>query len=268
MSPLPLWIREIEHQSRGLPVLLVEGLQDVTIFEHFFNQRSPGWDLRLYIAPAGGKRHVHTGVCTHRPDWIGIMDLDEWSDEDVQEAAQGSDRLKALPRFCIESYFCHPNELWPAIPPSQRDQLGGGLDELARPIYDALPDWVMHGALWRVLRRLYRETNLPVELERGPVTNEDKISQILTDWYQNLAPDRVLAQYHQELNVAQSLSREEQIRKYVHGKKFFNQVVVQTLNELLHGGGADDWLDRFRDEKIQPPPDLQPLLDWVLSLVS
>ena len=268
MSPLPLWIREIEQQSRGLPVLLVEGLQDVTIFEHFFNQRSPGWDLRLYIAPAGGKRRVRTGVCTHRPDWIGIMDLDEWSDTDLQDAAQGSDRLEALPRLCIESYFCHPDELWPAIPPSQRARLSGDMDELARPIYDALPNWVMHGALWRVLRRLYRDTDFPVELEREPVTNEDEIRRILTDWHRNLAPDRVLEQYREQLNAAQSFSPEQQIKTYVHGKRFYNQVVVPTLNRSFPGGGADDWLDKFRDQNIHPPPDLQPLLDWVLSLVS
>jgi len=117
------------------------------------------------------------------------------------------------------------------------------------------------------LRQLYHDTRLPTALEREPVTDEAKIRRILEEWHARLAPEQVLAQYRQELEVARQLSPDEQLIRYIHGKKFYNMVVVQTLDNLFSGKGADDWLQKFRDAPIQPPDDLKKLLDWVLSLV-
>lgn len=83
-----------------------------------------------------------------------------------------------------------------------------------------------------------------------------------------LAPDKVIEQYHQVLDIAKQLSQDEQLTRHVHGKKFYSQVVVPILNHLFSQQGADDWLQRFRDEGIRPPQDLQVLLDWILSFVS
>lgn len=263
----PAWIKDIELASRNLPVLLVEGPDDVTLFEHFFSQHAPGWELRLHIAAAGAKRHVIQGITVHRPEWIGIIDWDEWSLTDVQDAVAGSPRLRALPRFCIESYFCRPQELWAALPPGQRARVGNDPQLLAAPILEHLPDWVAHGAMWRVLRQLYHATRLPEALEREPVTDEAEIRRILEEWHANLAPESVLAHYRQELAQARQLSPDEQLTRYVHGKRFYNAVVVQVLDHLFAGKGADDWFQRFRDAPIQPPGDLRELLDWVLSLI-
>lgn len=267
MSALPLWVNEIENQGRGNPALLVEGDDDVRLFRHFLNQHAPGWDLRLHLASAGSKSHVISGVAVHRPAWIGVVDLDERSPEDLQEAVARSTRLRALPRFCIESYFCHPAELWAALPPAQRTRVKDDLQALAGPILKALPDWVAHGALWRVLRRLYHAARLPAQLDNAPVTDEAEIRRILQAWHDRLAPDEVIEQYRSELGAARELSQNEQLTRYVHGKKFYNQIVVQTLDRLFAGRGADDWLQKFRDEKMQPPSDLKVLLDWILSLV-
>ena len=121
MSNIPTWVTDIERLALGKPVLLVEGEDDIVLFRHFFNQHTPGWDLRLHLAAAGSKRHV-------------IAD--------------------------------------------------------------------------------------------------------------------------------------EQLTHYVHGKKFYTMVVVQILDHLFSGKGADDWLQKFRDAPIRPPDDLKDLLDWVWSLVS
>ena len=123
---------------------------------------------------------------------------------------------------------------------------GGDEHRLAGPIVEALPDWVAHGAMWRVLRRFYHDTRLPAELEDRPVIDEDQILQILQEWHNHLAPDKVLGQYHTELNSARQLSQDEQLCTYVHGKKFYNAVVVQmALNPLFGQQNADYWLDEF-----------------------
>jgi len=267
MSHIPSWITDVERLALGKPVLLVEGDDDVALFGHFLGQHAPGWDLRLHLAAAGGKRRVVAGVAVHRPGWIGVVDMDEWSPSDVQEAVDRSSRLCALPRFCIESYFCHPAELWAALPPGQQARVNNDSQALAAPILEHLPDWVAHGAMWRILRQLYHDTRLPAALESAPVTDEAEIRRILEEWHVRLSPGQVLSQYRQELDTARRLPSDEQLTRYIHGKKFYNVVVVQILDHLFSGKGADDWFQRFRDAPIQPPDDLKELLDWVLSLV-
>ncbi len=263
----PSWVTDIERLALGKPVLLVEGKDDVDLLRHFLSQHTPDWDLRLHLAAAGGKRRVIQGISVHRSTWIGVVDWDEWNQDDVRESVARSPRLRVLPRFCIESYFCHPAELWAALPPNQQARAGNTLQTLAAPIWEQLPDWVAHGAMWRVLRQLYHDTRLPAALERAPITDEDEIRRILETWHARLSPDRVLEQYRQELDTTQRLPRNEQLTCYVHGKKFYNAIVVQTLDRLFSGRGADAWFQRFRDTPIQPPDDLRELLDWILNLV-
>ncbi len=268
MNHTPSWITDVERLALGKPVLLVEGADDVVLLGHFLSQHAPGWDLRLHLAAAGGKQRVITGVAVHRPGWIGVVDLDEWNPDDVQNGVERSPRLRALPRFCIESYFCHPAELWAALPPNQQARMGNDLQALSTPILEQLPDWVAHGAMWRVLRQLYHATRLPAALESAPVTDEAEIRRILEEWHTRLSPDQVLSQYRQKLDTARRLSSDTQLTSSIHGKKFYNAIVVQTLDLLFSGKGADDWLQKFRDAPIRPPDDLKELLDWILNLVS
>ena len=268
MNSMPAWVLEIETKSRGFPVLLVEGADDVDIFEHFFDQHSPGWRSQFFIAEAGGKNRVKSGVVTHHQDWAGIVDLDEFSLAQVQDMAAESDQIHVLPRFCIESYFCHPDEIWPLIPTQRQSRLVGGLDEFSQLVEVHVDDWVAHGAMWRVLRELYHQTRLPAELESAPVTSLVRIREILSNWHNNLSPDQVIESYERELEKAQALSIEDKLTQYIHGKKFFNQVVVQILDQSFSGKGADDWVEKFRDAKISPPPDLHDVMDWMLGFLT
>lgn len=54
-----------------------------------------------------------------------------------------------------------------------------------------------------------------------------------------------------------------QLTADIHGKKFYLQVVVQTLDRLFGGKGADAWLQKFRDAPLPPPADMRDLLDWI-----
>ncbi len=105
MSSPPAWVIEIETLARGLPVLLVEGEEDETWLGHFLDAHAWDWRSRLYVALADGKRRVIQAVTGHRPAWIGIVDRDDWREADIQAAANRSDHLHILPRFCVESYL-------------------------------------------------------------------------------------------------------------------------------------------------------------------
>jgi hypothetical protein len=148
---------------------------------------------------------------------------------DLQRLIEFSPRIKALPRFCIDSFFCHPDEIWPAIAAIQRRNGQDNPAQLSEQVYGALPAWVSHGAIWRVLRNLYRLTHFPAEIDDQPV-DEANLLVILENWHKNLDPKIVLDQYHIEMVNAMQMTRDEQIKQYVHGKKFFSKVIVAALN--------------------------------------
>ena len=265
MSQTPRWVMDIESLARGLPVLLVEGNEDVTLLGHFLLQLVPDWQQRLCLTAAGSKDPVVSGVAVHRPAWVGIVDRDEWSEADVDTALRRTPRLHVLPRFCVESYLRDPEELWDALPVIQRARVDNNPQVLTAEIDAHLQDWVAHGAMWRVLRQLYKDTRLPFDLEDHPVTDDETIRRILTVWNSRLAPDTVLAQYHEELARARSMATAQQLRSYIHGKKFYRRVVVQVLDRLFSGKGADDWQQKLRDAPLLPPPDLTALFSDVLA---
>ncbi len=271
MSNIPAWLRPIQDAAGGKPVLLVEGPDDVKILTHFLSQHAPGWDSRLHLAAAGGKKRVIQAIEKHRPDWIGVVDRDEGDPAEVEEKSHRIPHLFILPRFCIESYFCVPEEIWQVLPPDQRERLGGDIAGLKQCLEKDLSDWVAHGAMWRVLKSkreaLLDDLGFPKELTDRPVTDRNEIRRILQSWHHHLEPDALLSAYDDELDKAQSLSAGEQLRTYIHGKKFFRQVVVQCLDRLFSGRGVGDWLDRFIDAPIQPPSDLTALLDRILALL-
>lgn len=257
-------IRSIEDEAAHLSVLLVEGQDDQVIYEYFFDMLHPGWDARFRIDAVEGKAHVLNGV-GYREDWMGLVDRDEWSDEIFATKLRDIPNLRGLSRFCIESYFCDPQELWLVLPEHLKDRVGNDPARLSRPILDILPNWVAHGAMWRVLRKLYAHNRLPEGLDGQPITDEAEIIRLLRAWHAQVNPDIVLDAYHKELVRAQSLPQDEQLHTYIHGKKFFRMVVLQTLDHLFSTPGKSTWLEEFRKWKIQPPPDLIPLIDEIVQ---
>jgi hypothetical protein len=260
----PSWLRDVESRAGTLPVLLVEGDDDRLWFEHFLDQYSFEWRRKFAIFPAEGKQKVISGVNTYHPDdWVGIVDMDEGFPDDIQNRIANS-RIRTLPRFCLESYFVMPEEIWQALPDSQKIQVSR--TDWETSILSEAPAWVAHGAMWRVLRRVYQHNRLPEGLDSEPVTNRARILEILQNWHQSLSPEQVLAEYDRELLTAQQLPMDEQIKIYVHGKKFFRQVTIQKMDRIFHGKGLDYWIEGFRKSQIKPPADLIDLLDWVLGL--
>jgi hypothetical protein len=257
-------IRSIEDEAAHLSVLLVEGQDDQIIYEYFFDMCYPGWDAHFRIDAVEGKPHVLNGV-GYREDWIGLVDRDDWSDEIFAAMLLNKPNLKGLPRYCIESYFCDPQELWRVLPDTLKNRVGNDPTRLSQPILDVLPDWVAHGAMWRVLRRIDAGNRHPKALDDQPVTDKAKIISLLRAWHTQINPDIVLTKYDEELKLGSSLPLDEQLHVYIHGKKFFRMVVLQTLDHLFSNPGKSTWLEEFRKWKIQPPPDLIPLIDEIVQ---
>ncbi len=273
----PTWITDLEDEAGGKPVLLVEGDIDERVLIYFLMQVSPNWEAQFKIHLAGSKENVFRGVKTYHPEWGGIVDSDGRSIDYIQANLKDVHRVRTLPRFCLENYFCVPDELWSALPPGQKAALANDVQRLAKPILAALPDWVAHGAMWRVIhgRRqdLLYEHSFPAKLDREPVTDRVEIRQILEGWHAQLDPDLILEEYDRELAAAQTLNAEEQLKTYVHGKKFFKRVVVQTLNRLFpqnkqRSGKWQEDLTRTPAAGLPLPADLKDFLADVVELFT
>lgn len=268
----PRWLKQVEEKAVVKPVLLVEGNTDLRILSYFLEQVSPGWAAQIIMLPAKRKSQVIEGIQTYHPEWVGIVDKDEWPVDRTVEVLQDTPRVKALPRFCLENYFCVPDELWSALPSTSKQRLKNRQNSLKDPILALLPDWVAHGAMWRVIRKrrtvLLQDSGFPAKLDRKPVTDLTQIRQILEAWHNQLDPKQIIADYEEELASAQKLSTDEQLQTYIHGKKFFRQVVVPTLNRLFAQQSPRTWLERFSNSAsgVTTPPDLYQFLQDVLSL--
>jgi hypothetical protein len=126
--------------------------------------------------------------------------------------------------------------------------------------------------MWRVIRNrhtaLLYESKFPTEFDSQPITNEDDIRKILQAWHDQLHPKQIIHEYKVELDKALKKEQTELLARYIHGKKFFRQVIVPTLNTLLGQAKHHTWLERFSQEPfgLPVPYDLRDFLVAALQL--
>jgi hypothetical protein len=225
---------EIGNTQRS--VLLVEGPDDKQAIEAFLNKKNAQW-AKAWIVLATGKKSNVLEILTQRPAWLGLVDRDEWSEAVIAEKQQELPNLVVLKRFCIESYLISPDELWQALPPKQQQKITGGLSELEGEILANLDQWVAHGVLWSVinpmwegLRTLGFKNGL---LEFNAANDRDFIVTKLNEWHDYLEPKQIMDQFDQRLQMVRSLSFNDKITQWIHGKKFFASVIDPILNKHL-----------------------------------
>ncbi len=264
------WLQELINEVEELgekPALVVEGKDDIDAFTYFLNQSSLDWNKHVLIRSVDKKDRVITAV-KNNPHWAGIVDVDEWSPTEVAQQLKNVPRVKVLPRFCLENYFCVPTEIWAALPLASKNKVD--FYRLNQPILDELPKWVKHGAIWRVIRTrrtsLLYKSGFPQKLDDTPVEDAE-IRPILTEWHNQINPDRIIAEYEIELAEAQQRTSNDQLKCYVHGKKFFNRVVVPTLNILFGQANETEWVNRLTQQNgLRVPDDLRIFLSEILNL--
>ncbi|MDM8520183.1 DUF4435 domain-containing protein [Anaerolineales bacterium HSG6] len=270
----PKWLQNIESRAGKKPVLLVEGNTDIRVLSYFLDQISPRWSTNVVLLPAQRKSQVIKAVSTYHSEWVGIVDRDEWSPQQIDQEITHP-RVKVLPRFCLENFFCAPHELRDAIPNTLKNSQPDVWQDVEKKILDVLPNWVAHGAMWRVLRNrrteLLYNSDFPSKLDRSPVTDIQEIKTILNEWYLQLEPNQIITEYQHELaQINLNLEPDAQLKQYVHGKKFYRQVVVTALNKSFKPTNADRWLERFTDDVsgIVIPSDLHDFLTETLKLLD
>lgn len=247
-------------------VFLVEGADDKEAFRILLERFVSGWEQRWAIAEAGNKRQLQE-LLDLEPDWIGLVDRDEWDEAVIMQRQAELPNLMVLPRFCLENYLIDPAELWQAIPPARQASLAGGEATFRATIVNQLPDYRRHGALWKVvtplwsgLRALGFKEALASAESVATAQDDSEIRRILGDWDALLDPDRIFADFQAQLAAADTATPNEQFAFWVHGKVFWTNVVNPAMNAVL--GQMEEGERRKKIlRKLPKPADLQPIFD-------
>ncbi len=76
-----------------------------------------------------------------KPDWLALVDRDEWSPDQIAAQQAVNSSLFVLPRFCLESYLVDPAELCLALPPVQQLKISGGVTAIEPELFANLAAW-------------------------------------------------------------------------------------------------------------------------------
>ncbi len=268
MSKLDTLHDKIKQQhvgATGKKVLLVEGPDDELAFRSWLGKLDVNWENRWVVASAGKKANV-LDLLTLEPDWVGVVDRDEWTAQNIAEKQRDIPNLWVLPRFCLENYLCDPNELWAMLPLMQQQKIQGGLETLGAAITVDLHQWLQHGALWHVINPLWEGLRALGFKERlldiQQAGNDQAIRQTLNDWHQFLEPTVIWTDYQARLAEVTGWPVGQQLQSGVHGKQFFPMVVHTALTQLLgENAKAGERQNRLL-QSARSSADLQPL--WQL----
>ena len=268
MSGWTKYHQNIQAQLGALPrrVLVLEGSDDKTFIESLLTRRQPGaWQASWVLGEAGGKGNV-LKILAHEPTWQGLIDRDEWTSKDVlAQQAAFPNRLHVLPRYCMESYFVVPEELWLMLDSTQQARVPGARPAFDAPLLSPLPQWVRHGALWHAINPLWaglKSMGFQDDLLdfTNAQQNETAIAGKLQQWHTYLDPQPILLAFQTNLSTAQTATSVTQLTQWVHAKKFFEQHANQTLCSLL---GVSSQPPKVTLAKLQQrmalPTDLQPI---------
>jgi hypothetical protein len=269
---------ELGRNQHGLAV---EGKNDHTIIEAFLkageqNGHWANWRTRILIQAVGSWSKVvkelesPNRVPKYAGKIWGLIDRDWKTDSEVITLKQDHPRLLILPRIMIENYLIVPNELVNLFPTLQH----GKASDMKKYIEAELDHWVQNGAMWQTLHeedadRFCRdkedEPGYPGALRKQPITKDSEITEILQEFQTKLDPNTILPAYHTKLKSFRSRSKEDRYRRCIYGKNFFNQVVIQALNQIIGQQGAGDWVSKLIESPPNCPTDLADTLKELLS---
>lgn len=86
------------------------------------------------------------------PTWYGLVDRDVWDDTEIKLLLDATPNLVITEGWCIESHFCDPGQLAPALSIPVAD-----MRDVLEP---ALGGWLRYGAIWWGLQRTRQQLSM------------------------------------------------------------------------------------------------------------
>jgi len=243
---------EIGSNSRKV-VILVEGKDDKTAYELLFKNKFSNWEDLFSFHPATGKDNVIKEL-EDSPDFIGIIDKDEWWEEDIEKNKKKLSNLIVIPRYCMESYLVVPEEIWEKLPVIQKEKIK--YDDFRDAILENIDAWTKNAALWNAIQPLYYKLkdsgfNQELLIRDDRIPDEEFIRAKLNEWHGILDPEKAFNNYRALLSQITALSHREKLQKWIHGKEFWEQHVSQKLVKFFGQKSREYYLKKiWRDREI------------------
>jgi hypothetical protein len=249
-------------------VLFVEGKDDLAVYAKWLTKIDPLYGHQLELVATNGRNDLDTSLADlgHPAEAFALRDRDEWDTARIAASRAASPGLLVNDiRHCIESYFCDPNEVIPALLAQDAAKYGSADAALRGALGTPLADWVDHWAMWTVAMQLQSDMvsagYASFYHDQLPLPPDPDIQARLQSWA-GLANDTVVWTSFSTLRaVGRVRPVSEKHRSCVHGKKYWEKVVLPALRAVEN---RPDWLIDLADWS-PVPSDLDPLLRTALS---
>lgn len=269
--PVPDILKEL-GAAPGHKILVVEGVEDLAVYGKWLTRLAAPNLYTATLTPiqAGGKKAVLQALPYFAANGgesrvFGLVDRDEW------DASICTARRTELPqvrinegRHAVESYFCDPDEVAPAVL-----ALHPGLD--VQPLRDGLEAardrYVRHWALLTTTDRIagrMTDINYPGQFSApaDPPPSDAEIQARFDLWSRTLDPVAAFAEFDALRTDALAEPHVTQYRRCVWAWRFFDDVVVPALNALpgVTAQSGRDWMIDLAEYGPTVPTDIETIL--------
>lgn len=278
--PKPVVDVRTRRSTSGRPSLVLEGKDDFDVYSRWLAKLlGPGAVVssQVDLISVGGKMNVLTVLEWFRDregnpsDLLGIVDRDEWDDATIAARMTSLTQLRvnAL-RHGLESYFCDPSEITPALLAEDAVTLGPRIAALEAQVNAALSDRVDHWSLFTLTERL---KNRMIEAEYPGVfhalyvlPDDPTIETRLQVWTGIMNSVEAMKEFLHLRTGGRTSPRTAQLRSAVWPKPFFEQVVYGDASGLqaMRAKAIGTWMIDLAENAPSVPPDIEPILRELL----
>lgn len=250
-------------------VLLVEGTGDVE-FLTFLLDKEPLRTLNAHagwvFGAAGGKESVMRMLARER-NWIGLVDRDAWSEQEIREAMAKTPNLRLLPRYCIENYLVEPAALEQMANQVQQAEKRQRLLKQIEEMQRQWPHAIRHASIWRAVQPLQnalQALGFNGALLRFKLPGDEAVREVLHGWSELMDEERIFTAYQRYQAEGNAMPIDQAQRLWVHGKMFWRHVVAPALTEVLDEPN-EGRLRRLVLRRMPLPQDMQEVLEQVFA---
>jgi hypothetical protein len=260
--------------------LILEGQPDRNVYEIWLGKLSGSASAALAkvdLVSVGGKNDVLNVLAWFRDhggdpgNLFGLVDRDEWDQEAISYRSRELPQLRVNEqRHSLESYFCDPAELRPALKADIASQNKTRLDALVTQIRKALADRVKHWCLFTVTERVKNrlgDAQFPgVFHDQYVLPSDREVKKRLKTWSSIVNGVAIFAEFDQLRSESSLMSESERFRSCVWAKPFFEQVVCGGAHGLqsVKSTSVHTWMIDLATS-MDVPRDLAPILGECLA---
>ena len=269
------------RSAKNIRVVMVEGVEDSTVYMTWLKKLLGAGELvtsRVELVDAEGKPNVLRALQWFRDhggnpsDIFAIVDRDEWDAATVAGKRADLPQLRVNEnRHSLESYFCDPTEIAPALVNLDRATFERRLPSLDAQVAAELPARVDHWCLFSVTERVKQrmlDAQFPgVFHNQYVLPSDEEIRSRLRRWSELTDADAVFQEFSDLRDAARARSRAEQLCSCVWSGPFFDQIICGGASGLQSARAQNTrtWMTDLAEYAEEVPRDIATILQEFIT---